>query len=200
MKISTKTSTKILLLTLSLILSLSCDHKNIESGNIIKLNVDEIDSFSTKLVKADTVGVPIDYGEEENGNDEFISKFLFEKWKGRYQIKQSDQIDGWGRESIAVSELILIKPDSCIFKTWLTDERGIRYAEDDNYQEFIGGILATKSKDSIEFYTKKVVVGGNNNLSPLLSVSRSGNNFSIYSLITSPPNNGIIPMPLIKMK
>lgn len=94
----------------------------------------------------------------------------------------------------------MIKPDSCIFKTWLTDERGRRYAEDDNYQEFIGGILATKSKDSIEFYTKKVVVGGNNNLSPLLSVSRSGNNFSIYSLITSPPNNGIIPMPLIKMK
>ena len=195
-----KISIKILLLTLSLILSFSCDHKNIESENTVKSNVNETDSFSTKLVKTDTVAVPIDYEEEENGNDEFISKLLFEKWKGSYQLKQNGQMDGWGRESIAVSELILIKPDSCIFKTWLTDERGIRYAEDDNYQEFIGGILATKSKDSIEFYTKRVVVGGNNNLSPLLSVSRSGNNFSIYSLITSPPNNGMMAMPLIKIK
>lgn len=195
-----KISIKILLLTLSLILSLSCGHKNIESENTVKSNVNETDSFSTKLVKTDTVAVPIDYEEEENGNDEFISKLLFEKWKGSYQLKQNSQMDGWGRESIAVSELILIKPDSCIFKTWLTDERGIRYAEDDNYQEFIGGILATKSKDSIEFYTKRVVVGGNNNLSPLLSVFRSGNNFSIYSLITSPPNNSMTAMPLIKIK
>lgn len=192
-------STKILLLTLSLILSFSCDHKNVEAENTTQSNVNEIDSINTQL-KTDTLAVPIDYGEEENGNDEFISKFLFEKWKGSYRLKQNDQIDGWGRESIAVSELILIKPDSCVFKTWLTDERGIRYAENDNYQEFIGGILATKSKDSIEFYTKRVVVGGNNNLSPLLSVSSSGNNFSIYSLITSPPNNGIIAMPLIKVK
>ena len=195
-----KISIKILLLTLSLILSFSCDHKNIESENTVKSNVNETDSFSTKLVKTDTVAVPVDYEEEENGNDEFISKLLFEKWKGSYQLKQNGQMDGWGRESIAVSELILIKPESCIFKTWLTDERGIRYAEDDNYQEVIGGILATKSKDSIEFYTKRVVVGGNNNLSPLLSVSRSGNNFSIYSLITSPPNNGMMAMPLIKIK
>lgn len=98
-----KISTKIFLLTLSLILSFSCDHKNIEPENTTKSNVHEIDSFSTKLVKTDTVVVPIDYGEEENGNDEFISKFLFEKWKGSYRLKQNDQIDGWGRESIAVS-------------------------------------------------------------------------------------------------
>lgn len=136
---------------------------------------------------------------EENGNDEFISKSLFEKWKGIYRLKQENQIDGWGRESTCFSELSLIKPDSCIFKSWLADENGKRYNKDDNYQEFIGGILATSKKDSIEFYTKRVVSGEDNSLSPLLTLTYNKNYF-IYSLITSPPNNGVMKVSIEKLK
>jgi len=115
-------------------------------------------------------------------------------------VKENDRIDRWGSESIFFSELTLIKPDSCIFKSWLADTNGKRYTKDDNYQEVIGGILATTDKDSIEFYTKKVIAGGNQSLSPLLTLKRKNNNYYIYSLITSPPNNGIVEIAIQKIK
>ncbi len=138
--------------------------------------------------------------EDVNDHDEFISASLFEKWKGKYNLKQENLTDGWGRESISFSEILLIKPDSCVFKSWLTDEGGVRYKKDDNYQEYVGGIYATANKDSIEFYTKSVVSGGNNSISPLLILIRSNENYFIYSLITSPPHNGIVEMPIKKIK
>ena len=106
---------------------------------------------------------------------------MFEKWKGKYNLKQENLTDGWGRESIFFSEILLIKPDSCVFKSWLADEDGLRYKKDDNYQEYVGGIYATANKDSIEFYTKRVVSGGNNSLSPLLTLIRSNEDYFIYS-------------------
>lgn len=54
----------------------------------------------------------------------------------------------------------MIRPDSCTFKSWLADHKGKRYHKDDNYQEYIGGIYATISKDSIEFFTKRIIEGG----------------------------------------
>lgn len=48
------------------------------------------------------------------------------------------------------------------------------------------------NKDSIEFYTKRVITGGNNSLSPLLSITKDYGGFYVYSIITSPTNNGII--------
>lgn len=137
--------------------------------------------------------------EEVNDHDEFISASLFEKWKGKYNLKQENLTDGWGRESIFFSEILLIKPDSCVFKSWLADEDGLRYKKDDNYQEYVGGIYATANKDSIEFYTKRVVSGGNNSLSPLLTLIRSNEDYFIYSLITSPPNNGIVRISIKKL-
>lgn len=137
--------------------------------------------------------------EGENEHDEFISNSLFENWKGIYKLKQEGQLDSWGRESISFSELTLIKPDSCIFKSWLSDEKGKRYEENDNYQEYIGEIYATPNKDSIEFYTKRVISGGNNSLSPLLTLTRIEENYFIYSLITSPPNNGVVKTTIIKL-
>ncbi|KMQ69267.1 hypothetical protein ACM39_04005 [Chryseobacterium sp. FH2] len=113
-------------------------------------------------------------------------------------MKQEDLTDAWGRESTSFSELTLIKPDSCIFKSWLADSKGKRYVKDDNYQEFIGGILATSSKDSIEFYTRKVVIGENNSLSPLLTLIKKNESYFVYSLITSPPHNGVVEMPIEK--
>lgn len=95
--------------------------------------------------------------------------------------------------------ILLIKPDSCVFKSWLADEGGLRYKKDDNYQEYVGGIYATANKDSIEFYTKRVVSGGNNSLSPLLTLIRSNEDYFIYSLITSPPNNGIVRISIKKL-
>jgi len=136
----------------------------------------------------------------ENENDEYISNSLFEKWKGTYKLRKDSNLDSWERESIFFSELNLIKPDSCIFKSWLADENGKRYIKDDNYQEFVGGILATQNKDSIEFYTKRVVSGGNNSLSPLLILTEENKKHFIYSLITSPANNGIIKIPIEKVK
>lgn len=184
-----------------LILSISCingdkDKKigNKENDTLIsniELKSDSMDSLSKNSNKEIDVNI-------ENDNDEFISKSLFERWKGRYILSQMDMIDGWGRESTSISELLLIKPDSCVFKSWLTDEKGKRYSENDNFQEYLGVIYATMNKDSIEFYTKKVIVGGNNSLSPLLTITKDYKDFYVYSIITSPPNNGIIKMKIDK--
>ncbi|MBP2615258.1 hypothetical protein [Chryseobacterium jejuense] len=108
----------------------------------------------------------------------------------------NDVIDGWGRESISYTELNMIKPDSCIFKSWLADNKGKRYNKDDNNQEYIGGIFATTNKDSIEFFTKRIVEGGSENLSLLLTLIKRKNEYFISSFLTSPPHNGIIEMPL----
>lgn len=79
----------------------------------------------TKLIKNDSVN-NINKSDsidniletiEENENDEYISQALFARWKGHYELRQSYLIDGWGRESTSISELDLIKPDSCIFKS-----------------------------------------------------------------------------------
>ncbi|MEC5395841.1 hypothetical protein [Bergeyella sp. RCAD1439] len=120
---------------------------------------------------------------EYEENDEFISNFLFNQWKGKYELVQEDLIDGWGRESMCFTELVLIAPDSCIYRSWLADENGKRYAKEDNYQEYVGGMVATSEKDSIEFYTKKVLAGGNNTLSPLLTLTKSNDKFYLHSVL-----------------
>ncbi|WP_250255089.1 hypothetical protein [Chryseobacterium sp. Marseille-Q3244] len=137
---------------------------------------------------------------ELEGEDEFISEKLFQKWKGIYIMENNDVIDGWGRESISYAGLNMIKPDSCIFKSWLADNKGKRYNKDDNYQEYIGGIFATANKDSIEFFIKRIIEGGNENLSPLLTLIKRKNKYFISSFLTSPPHNGIIEMPMQKIK
>ncbi|MDM1557256.1 hypothetical protein HX126_22140 [Chryseobacterium indologenes] len=140
------------------------------------------------------------FENELEGEDEFISEKLFQKWKGLYIMENNDVIDGWGRESISYAELNMVNPDSCIFKSWLADNKGKRYGKDDNYQEYIGGIFATTNKDSIEFFTKRIIEGGNENLSPLLILIKRKNEYFISSFITSPPHNGIIEMPLQKIQ
>lgn len=159
----------------------------------------QLDSQIHKNSYKDTLKYP-NIIDENNENDEFISTSLFQNWRGSYLLKQEGIIDGWGRESISFSELYLIKPDSCVFKSWLADENGKKYKENDNYQEIIGGIYATEKKDSIEFYTKIIVAGGNNSISPLLTLVKNKKNYSIYSLLTSPANNGIVKMEVIKRK
>lgn len=142
----------------------------------------------------------VDVGDELEGEDEFISLKLFQAWKGLYSMENDGIIDGWGRESIFYAELNMIKPDSCIFKSWLADSNGKRYNKNDNYQEYIGGIYATTNKDSIEFFTKRIIVGGNKDLSPLLTLTKNNKEYFIHSLITSPPHNGVIEMPIEKLK
>lgn len=178
---------------------LSCKQNNEVKKDVAlkKIEIKKINEKKDSDTLIQTITKKID--EEVNDHDEFISASLFEKWKGKYNLKQEKLTDGWGRESISFSELILIKPDSCVFKSWLADEDGLRYKKDDNYQEYVGGIYATADIDSIEFYTKKILSGGNNSLSPLLSLKRNNKDYFIYSLITSPPNNGIIRVSIKKM-
>jgi hypothetical protein len=188
---------EILIIFLALF-SVTCKHKYATSKEIPAFHNDEVKSHTER-----NDSITIKYTEDneiENGHDEYISTSLFEKWVGIYILKDEDQIDALGRESTSFSELILIKPDSCIFKCWLADKEGRKYCNNDNYQEYIGGILATSNRDSIEFYTKRVVKGGNNSLSPLLTLTRNNCNYLIYSYITSPPNNGIIAISIKKLK
>lgn len=185
---------KTILLFIVIYFSNSCEKNNIiTERKLIKNdsvnNINKSDSIDNIL---ETI--------EENENDEYISQTLFAKWKGHYELRQSDLIDGWGRESTSISELDLIKPDSCIFKSWLADANGKRYNKNDNYQEIIGSIYATTHKDSVEFYTKRIIAGSDNSFSPFLSLVRNNLDYSIYSFFTSPPHNGIIKMPINKTK
>lgn len=193
--------TKIKLTQLLIILFFVSCSKNHETKSqnlgLIKNKNTQNSIIQNSELKADTIK---SYNEEINENDEYISSSLFKNWKGKYILKQESVMDGYGRESISFSELYMIRPDSCILKSWLSDEEGNRYKQNDNYQEYIGGIYATENKDSIEFYTKKVIVGGNNSLSPLLTLSKNGRNFFIYSLLTSPSHNGIVKMEILKVK
>ncbi|MDR2204868.1 MAG: hypothetical protein LBE36_01740 [Flavobacteriaceae bacterium] len=185
-----------LVLLFSALFLISCFNQNNKIEKKIEEKINDKREDSTIHIKTTSYEKNI---ESNNNHDEYISNSLFEKWKGIYKLKQDYQLDGWGRESISFSELILIEPDSCVFKNWLADEDGKRYSENDNYQEFIGGILATPNKDSIEFYAKRVVSGGNNSLSPLLTLTRNKKNHFIYCLITSPSNNGIVKMHIEKL-
>ncbi|MDN3692761.1 hypothetical protein QWZ06_10955 [Chryseobacterium tructae] len=69
---------------------------------------------------------------ELEGEDEFISKKLFQKWKGKYEYS-FQYIDHNGTSSDLIVNVNLINPDSCIFKSWLSNNKGKRYAKDDNY-------------------------------------------------------------------
>ena len=150
--------------------------------------------------KQDTISKAEEFTDELEGNDELISPVLFKKWIGTYLIKDIGT-DAWDRESISKTEVNLIKPDSCIFRFWLEDTEGRRYEKDDNYTEIQGVILPTLNRDSIEFITKKILSGnGNQSISPLLSITKEGENYFIYSIITSPPHNGLVKMPIQKVE
>jgi len=197
-KIDMKYILKIILLNIIIVFLDSCKKTDIITENTpikkdsTNKNIEKKDSLISFKIKQETI--------EENENDEYISQTLFAKWKGHYELRQSDLIDGWGRESTSISELDLIKPDSCIFKSWLADANGKRYNKNDNYQEIIGSIYATTHKDSVEFYTKRIIAGSDNSFSPFLSLVRNNLDYSIYSFFTSPPHNGIIKMPINKTK
>ncbi|WP_347219707.1 hypothetical protein [Chryseobacterium sp.] len=141
----------------------------------------------------------IKWDDELEGEDELISDELFKQWEGLY-LMENNVTDGWGRESIFHVELNMAAPDNCIFKCWLEDENEIRYAKNDSYNEYVGGIYATVDKDSIEFFTKKIIEGGNESLAPLLTLKKNNKDYFIYSFLTSPPHNGIVEMPIQKIK
>jgi hypothetical protein len=187
------------LLQLAMIfLLVSCFKNNKIENNVKEKKSNVENNINEKKENAYIHKQTENYENENSDTDEFISHSLFEKWKGVYEFEQDSQLDGWGRESILIAELTLIKPDSCVFKSWIADENGKRYIKNDNYKEIVGGILATTNKDSIEFYSKRVIKGENNTLSPLLTLTKNGKNHFIYSFITSPPNNGIVEMPIDK--
>lgn len=48
--------------------------------------------------------------------------------------------------------------------------------------------------------TKRIIEGGNYNLSPLLTLIKRKDGYFIYSFLTSPPHNGIVEMPIQKIK
>lgn len=175
----------------------SCTKKDTQVNEAHHNSILQTDHKNDNLKEEDNDIVRLD--DELEGEDEFISEKLLQQWKGKYS-KEYDVTDGWGRESISYAELDIIKPDSCIFKGWLTNTNGIRYIKDDGYFEYIGGIYATVNKDSIEFFTKRVIEGGNEDLSPLLTLIKRKNEYFISSFITSPTHNGIIEMPLQKIK
>ncbi|MGV0964673.1 hypothetical protein [Empedobacter falsenii] len=159
---------QLLIITVLFITSCQINKNDQKNNSILDSTNVKIHNKEDSLVENST-SLNFDNLEQED-NDEFISKKLFKEWKGTYKVIEKNKLDGWGRESNVISELYLITPDSVIFKSWLTDSNGLKYTENDNYQEFIGGVLATSRKDSIEFYTKRIVSGGNNSLSPLLTV------------------------------
>lgn len=109
------------------ILSISCISGDKDKKITNKENNSLISNTELKSDSLDSVTINIEEEVDENienDNDEFISNSLFEKWKDRYLLKQKNLIDGWGRESTSISELMLIKPDSCVFKSWLADGKG----------------------------------------------------------------------------
>lgn len=183
-----------LLFTLLLTLMFSCTKTdspvNGEHKNSISLTDQRDNQENNDITRLD---------HELEGEDEFISKKLFQKWKGKYEYS-FQYIDHNGTSSDLIVNVNLIKPDSCIFKSWLSNNKGKRYTKDDNYQEYIGGIFATTNRDSIEFFTKRIIEGGNENLSPLLTLIKRKNEYFIYSFLTSPPHNGIVEMPIQKIK
>ncbi|WP_149205768.1 hypothetical protein [Flavobacterium johnsoniae] len=187
------------LLQLVMIFLLASCFKNNKIEDNVKVKKSNVESKINEKKENVYIHKQKENNENENSDtDEFISHSLFEKWQGVYEFEQDSQLDSWGRESVLIAELTLIKPDSCVFKSWIADENGKRYIKNDNYKEIIGGILATTNKDSIEFYSKRVISGENNTLSPLLTLTKNGKNYFIYSFITSPPSNGIVEMPIDK--
>lgn len=138
---------------------------------------------------------------ELEGEDEHISLEKFKVWKGKYHFENSIH-DGFGRESIVVVNLELIKPDSSTLEFWLADKKLSKYKENNNYFKIQGGVYGGYGvdNDSIFFNYNKVLEGKiDNPPSPVLTLFKYDTKYTILSAFTSPPHNGELEMSIKKI-
>lgn len=149
--------------------------------------------------KIDTISNEINIIEEdfEEGQDELVSDELFKNWQGTYILKE-ENIDAWGRESVSNVKIELLKPNKCIYESWLSGVEGVEYEENSNRYKIIGGVQINSTHDSLSFYSSKFLIGESMNLSPVFTLIKRNGNYFISSILTSPPHNGIVEMPIMK--
>lgn len=169
-----------------------------------KVSLTENDSVSVYSDKDSVITIvnknpPLD---ELEGEDEQMALEKFKPWKGKYHFVNAIH-DGYGRESIVVVNLELIRPDSSTIEFWLADEKLSKYVENNNYFKILGGVYGGygKENDSIFFHYNRVMAGKlENPASPVFTLFKYNNKYAIQSVFTSPPHNGEIEMPIIKIK
>ncbi|SIS64973.1 hypothetical protein SAMN05421786_101740 [Chryseobacterium ureilyticum] len=136
---------------------------------------------------------------ELEGEEEFISEKLFQKWKGEYRYF-FQYIDHNGISSDLKANINLIKSDSCVFESWFEDPNDEQHNKN-GYLKMLGHIYVSDDKNlKIIFLENTILNGGSPNLDPVFTLINKKNQFYIESFLTSPPHNGIIEMPIQKTK
>lgn len=185
---------KIKLIIIVLILLNSCRRQS------EKVDTDDNTKESIKdtVPKSDSIRTSIENDFDE-GHDELVSEELFSDWKGVYKLS-NEYIDGWGRKSLSNIKITLNEPNNCIYESWLTNLENIEYVENNNRYKIVGGVQINASHDSLSFYSSEYLLGESMNLAPVFVLIKNKGNYYVSSILTSPPNNGIIEIPIEKVK
>ncbi|VEH21150.1 Uncharacterised protein [Chryseobacterium nakagawai] len=156
-----------------------------------KINVDTINTR-----RADNIN---NYDNELESNDEIIEDKQFSKWKDEYHYF-FQYIDHKGISSDLKAKINLIKSDSCVFESWFEDPNDEQYNKN-GYLKLLGHIYVSDDKNlKIIFLENTVLNGESPELDPVFTLINKKNEFYIESFLTSPPHNGIIEMPIQKIK
>lgn len=156
-----------------------------------KINVDTINLSKTENLN--------NLDEKLEVNDEIIENKQFSKWKGEYHYF-FQYIDYNGISSDLKANINLIKSDSCILESWFEDPNDEQHNKN-GYLKMLGHIYVSDDKNlKIIFLENTILNGESPNLDPVFTLINKKNQFYIESFLTSPPHNGIVEMPLQKVK
>lgn len=151
---------------------------------------------SIQIENLNETDVADDFEEE---HDELVSIDLFNDWKGIYELS-NEYVDAWGRESLSNVRIRLNEPNDCIYESWLSSLENVEYKENSNRYKILGGMQINASHDSLSFYSSEYLIGESMNLAPVFTLIKKENRYFISSILTSPPHNGIIEMPIEKVE
>lgn len=137
--------------------------------------------------------------DESGGEDKLISKELFQKWKGKYEYS-FQYIDRNGISSDLKANINLIKSDSCVFESWFENPNDEQHNKNE-YLRLLGHVYVSDDKNFKIIFLENIVLNGESpSLDPVFTLIKKKNQFYIESFLTSPPHNGIIEMPIEKIR
>ena len=185
---------KYVYLLITLFLIFSCKKEVVK--NELEVKKDSIRTKQKNYDSTDTIKES-NFEDELEANEEVVSVDNFKVWEGKYNTNY-EYSDMEYNEFIVFTKLNLIKQDSCIFENWFENKEDKKQKKN-NYVKIIGKLyFASDNNSKIEFMENKIFKGESPNLSPVFSLKKNNNQFLINSILSSPPNNGVIDMPISK--
>lgn len=184
---------KIMFLALIVLFTFCKNTKTIEETTLKEDRKILIDTILDKKPK----NTNYDFDQELDTNEELVSDFNFKSWKGVYN-QMFEYSDNEYNEFVFNSEINLIKSDSCYFEYWyeIKDKKPIIK---NNHTKIFGRLYPSSDNNcKVQFFENKMIIGISPEQSPVFTLINKEGKFYISSILTTPPHNGIVEMPLDK--